>query len=184
MRRAPRAVLARARILCFVCGLADGMEIYPQWVTDLGLLPHLTPEERLWFFGGTGTSPREDAWWPAVAVLDMAWSLGLVSSEKELDDGDFNDVFGAIANRINVDCYRESDLDEELAPRDDAEVRARMAHFEECARQGEEAPPNERYSAASIRWHHAGLAWIMDETLPWPPSPETMLKVTERVGQK
>ena len=27
---------------------------------------------------------------------------------------------------------------------------------------------------------HAGLAWVMDATLPWPPAPETMLTVTER----
>jgi hypothetical protein len=50
-RRNPRDVLARARIICLVCSLADGMEVYSQWLADLGLEPHLTPEERLWFFG-------------------------------------------------------------------------------------------------------------------------------------
>jgi hypothetical protein len=174
-RRAPREILARARITCFVCGLADGMEIDPQWLADLGLEPHVTPEEREWFSGES--TPTPECWWPATAMLDMAWSLGLLG-EKEIDDGDFIDVYGAIANRLTVDSMKESDLSEELAPRDDTEVRARMARFEEYARGTDGLPPNRQYSAPELRWHHAGLAWVMDATLTWPPAPETMLTVT------
>lgn len=159
-RRGAREVLARARIICFACNLADGIEIEPRWLDDFGLVPHLTPQERSWF---DGEAPADyDVWFTANAVLELAWSLGLVD-EKTIDEGEFNDVFGAIANRITVDSYTESDLDAELAPRPDEELRARMARVEDEARGGD----------PTVLWRQRALAWILDDARAWPPVSRT-----------
>ncbi len=155
-RRSARDVLARARILCLACNVADGIEIERRWLVDLGLVPHLTAQEQSWFDGETAAD--YDVWFTANAVLELAWSLGLVD-EKTIDEGEFNDVFGEIANRLTVDSYEESDLDADLAPLSDEEVGTRMVRVEDEARNGD---PN-------VRWRCTGLAWILDDTRAWPP---------------
>ena len=96
-------------------------------------------------------------------------------------------VFWALASALGGRGGKHQEHVREAAEREAAagdtmsgELRAMMAHFEDYARRGDDAPPHERYGAEAIRWHHAGLAWVMDDELPWPPAPESLLTVTKR----